>query len=40
VRDAFARCLLTVAEWAEGLTPWLGAEDPLAPWLGDRDAKV
>ena len=40
VRDAFARCLLTEAEWAEGLAPWLGAEDPLAPWLGDRDARV
>ena len=40
VRDAFARCLLTETEWAEGLAPWLGAEDPLAPWLGDRDARV
>ncbi|MGY5765834.1 GTP-binding protein [Brachybacterium sp. DNPG3] len=36
VRDAFARCLLTEEEWAEGLAPWLGAEDVLAPWLGAR----
>ncbi len=40
VRDAFARCLLTEEEWAAGLAPWLGAEDPLAPWLGERDARV
>jgi G3E family GTPase len=40
VRDAFGRSLLTEAEWAEGLAPWLGAEDPLAPWLGARDARV
>lgn len=38
VRDAFARSLLTEAEWAEGLAPWLGGEDTLAPWLGERDA--
>ena len=40
VRDAFGRSLLTEAEWAEGLAPWLGAEDTLAPWLGARDARV
>lgn len=40
VRDAFARSLLTPQEWARGLAPWLGAEDPLAPWLGERDARV
>ncbi|MFC0672367.1 GTP-binding protein [Brachybacterium hainanense] len=40
VRDAFARCLLTPQEWAQGLGPWLGAEDALAPWLGERDARV
>jgi G3E family GTPase len=40
VRDAFARSLLTEAEWAKGLVPWLGAEDHLAPWLGERDARV
>lgn len=40
VREAFGRCLLTEEEWARGLAPWLGADDPLAPWLGERDAKV
>lgn len=30
----------TPQEWARGLAPWLGAEDPLAPWLGERDARV
>jgi G3E family GTPase len=36
VRDAFARSLLTEAEWEEGLAGWLGTEDLLAPWLGER----
>ncbi|MEE1619611.1 GTP-binding protein [Brachybacterium sp. J153] len=40
VRLAFGRSLLTEAEWAEGLAPWLGAPDRLAPWLGERDARV
>lgn len=40
VRDAFARSLLTQAEWRRGLAPWLGAEDLLAPWLGERGARV
>lgn len=38
VRDAFGRCLLTEEEWADGLEPWLDAEDHLAPWLGERSA--
>lgn len=38
VRGAFARSLLTETEWAAGLAPWLGAEDPLAPWLGARES--
>ncbi|MFC7465014.1 GTP-binding protein [Brachybacterium sp. GCM10030252] len=36
VRAAFRRSLLTEDEWATGLEPWMGAEDPLAPWLGER----
>jgi G3E family GTPase len=38
VRRAFGRILLTPEEWADGLAPWLGAEDRLAPWLGEREA--
>jgi G3E family GTPase len=37
VRGAFERILLTEREWADGLAPWLGAEDRLAPWLGERE---
>jgi len=35
---AFEDVLLTAAEHARGLHPWLGADDVLAPWLGDRAA--
>jgi G3E family GTPase len=35
---AFEDLLLTPAEHARGLGPWLGAPDVLAPWLGDRAA--
>lgn len=38
LRAAFEEVLLTPAEHARGLHPWLGAEDVLAPWLGDRAA--
>ncbi|WP_232820145.1 GTP-binding protein [Brachybacterium sp. YJGR34] len=36
VARAFERSLLSEREWADGLAPWLGAEDRLAPWLGER----
>ncbi|NCT91540.1 cobalamin biosynthesis protein CobW [Cellulomonas sp. APG4] len=36
LRTPFEHLLLTDAEMAEGLGPWLGAEDVLEPWLGAR----
>lgn len=38
LRAAFEEVLMTPAEVAAGLHPWLGREDVLAPWLGDRSA--
>jgi G3E family GTPase len=36
--DAFEDVLMTAAEYADGLHPWLGRTDVLEPWLGDRSA--
>lgn len=38
LRAAFADILMTPAEFARGLHPWLGREDVLEPWLGSRSA--
>ncbi|KGM14510.1 CobW family GTP-binding protein [Cellulomonas bogoriensis] len=36
LRETFDSVILSDAEDARGLAPWLGAEDALAPWLGER----